>query len=414
MKLRKINIATILPAALLFFSCESFHDADLAKDIQYCSLDIELESPDYSISGEGLTVTVTNIDKGYSIEKETTGKSIHIDSIIPGIHNISISGAIEDQDKKKIFLNGERLKYPLIEDRETLQIEMKGSQLGPVIFKEIFYSGTANFYFRNQFYELYNNSEETVYLDGLFFADLYPTKATLMMPVWPPEDKGNYVYAERVWKFPGTGTEYPLAPGESCVISQFAANHKLPQYNPNSPIDGTSSEFEFNMNNKNYPDQKAPDMVHVFYDGKAEMGGAPQYLTSVFGGAYVIFRPNGDEIYDPVNNKSLQTKDLSKNSSIFAKVPIRYVWDAVEAGDNESMLKAKRVPGVLDAGMTYVGATYNSLGVARKKIGERADGTPLLQDTNNSTNDFDRGVVPQFRRYHSKMPSWNHTLKENK
>lgn len=413
MRLRKINIIQILSSVFLFFSCDSFHDADLAKDIQYSSLDIEIESPDYTISGEGLKIVITNIDKGNVIEKEMTGKTIHIDNIIPGIHNISINGATEDQDNKKIFLNGELMKYPLIKDQEAIKIEMKGSQLGPIIFKEIFYSGTANFYFRNQFYELYNNSQETVYLDGLFFANLHPTKATTVMPVWPPEDKGNYVYAIRIWQFPGNGTDYPLAPGESCVISQFAANHKLPQYNPDSPIDGTSSEFEFNMNNKNYPDQKAPDMVHVFNNGKADMGGSPQYLTSVFGGAFVIFKPNGNEVYDPVNNKSLQTKDLAEDYSIYAKIPVQYVWDAVEAGDNESMLKAKRVPGVLDAGMTYVGATYNSLGVARKKIGERADGTPLLEDTNNSTNDFDRGVVPQFRRYNSKMPRWNHTLKGN-
>jgi len=48
--------------------------------------------------------------------------------------------------------------------------------------------------------------------------------------------------------------------------------------------------------------------------------------------------------------------------------------------------------------------------VARKKIGENEDGTPILQDTNNSTDDFDRGVKPMLRRYGAKMPSWNHTL----
>lgn len=411
MNLNKINRLLILSFVFLFSSCDSFQDADQAKEIQYTRLEIEVESPDYDISGEGLKVVITNIDKGNVIEKEMTGKSIKIDNIIPGMHNISINGATKDQNNRKILLNGEKIKQPLINAEEKLTIKMKGSQLGPIIFKELFYSGTANFYFRNQFYELYNNSEETVYLDGLFFANLHPTKATTFMPIWPSGDQGNYVYAIRVWKIPGSGKEYPLAPGESCVISQFAANHKQPQYNPNSPIDGTSSEFEFNMNNKNYPDQKAPDMVHVFYDGKAEMGGSPQYLTSVFGGAFVLFKPNGNKVYDPVNDKSLQAVDLADEYSIYAKIPIDYIWDAVEAGDNESKLKAKRVPGVLDAGMTYVGATYNSLGVARKKIGTRVDGTPLLQDTNNSTNDFDRGVVPEFRRYNSKMPSWNHTLK---
>lgn len=80
-----------------------------------------------------------------------------------------------------------------------------------------------------------------------------------------------------------------VSASESCIISQFAANHQLDIYNPQSPIDGSSSEFEFNMNNPNFPDQAAYDMQHVFYQGKAEMGSIPQYLTSVFGGAYVIF-----------------------------------------------------------------------------------------------------------------------------
>ena len=250
-----------------------------------------------------------------------------------------------------------------------------------------------------------------IYLDGIYFANLHPGRPTTTLPQWPSEDNGEYAYAERVWKFPGNGTDYPLESGESVVISQFAANHQLELYNPDSPINGSSSEFEFNMNNKNFPDQPAFDMEHVFYNGSQAMGSVPQYLVSVFGGAYVIFRVPENETWDPVNNPNLNTKDLATTRTTrYAKIPIKYVLDAVEAGDNENMLAAKRVPGVLDAGMTYVGATYNSLGVTRKKIAENADGTPILMDTNNSTNDFERGVVPKFRRYGSKMPAWNHTL----
>ena len=217
-----------------------------------------------------------------------------------------------------------------------------------------------------------------------------------------------------------SGTEYPLAPGESCIISQFAANHQLDIYNPQSPIDGSSSEFEFNMNNPNFPDQAAYDMQHVFYQGKAEMGSIPQYLTSVFGGAYVIFRVPEGEAWDPVNDENMKTTDLSKpNSNVYyAKIPIKYVLDAVEAVNNESKMNAKRVPGVLDAGITWVGATYCGLGIARKlstdeegnPIIREETGTYIYQDTNNSTDDFERGVVPVMRRNGAKMPSWNHTL----
>jgi hypothetical protein len=305
--------------------------------------------------------------------------------------------------------------YFLKDGNEVLELEVSGLREYPLIFKEIFFSGTAPFYFRNQFYEIYNNSpDQVIYLDGVYFANLTPTTATTTLPLWPEEDGSNYAYGERLWKFPGSGTDYPLQPGESCVISQFAANHKLPQYNPDSPVDGSSSEFEFNMDNPNFPDQLALDMIHVFYNGEAVKGSMPQYLTSVFGGAYVIFKPLAGEAYDPAGNPSLSTVNLASTSTmLYAKIPVDYIIDAVEAGNNETMLNAKRMPSVLDAGMTYVGATYNSLGVARKKTGENPDGTPILQDTNNSTEDFERGVIPQFRRYGSKMPSWNHTLQGN-
>ena len=97
-------------------------------------------------------------------------------------------------------------------------------------------------------------------------------------------------------------------------------------------------------------------MVHVFYNGSSAMGTVPQYLTSVFGGAYVIFQIPENVPYDPVNDKNLQTRDLSSSSTkVYAKIPIRFVLDGVEAGHNETKVKAKRMPVVLDAGMTYVG-----------------------------------------------------------
>ena len=394
-------------------ACQPIGNALDTEEVEAISITIntKIDVPDYA-SSEDVVIELVNVAEKATYQAPMTGEKTIIDGVIPGIYSVNISGKGLNKDGELYYLNGGIQNHPILHSGDEFEVTISGGKLSPIVFKEIFYAGTNPRYFRNQFYELYNNSDHVEYLDGIYFCILHPGKAGLKLPIWPDEDMGKYVYSERLWKFPGTGKEYPLQPGESCVISQFAANHQLPIYSPNSPIDGSSSEFEFNMNNKNFPDQPACDMVHVFYDGKQDKGRSPQYLTSVFGAAYVIFRvPEGEE-YDPVNNTSLQAKDMSStNSSFYAKIPIRYVLDGVEAGDNETMLNAKRMPGVLDGGMTYVGDTYNSLGVARKKIGERPDGTPLLQDTNNSSKDFDRGVTPELRRYNSKMPSWNHTLK---
>ena len=57
------------------------------------------------------------------------------------------------------------------------------------------------------------------------------------------------------------------------------------------------------------------------------MGSIPQYLTSVFGGAYVIFRVPEGEAWDPVNDENMKTTDLSKpNSNVYyAKIHILMV-----------------------------------------------------------------------------------------
>ena len=126
----------------------------------------------------------------------------------------------------------------------------------------------------------------------------------------------------------------------------------------------------------------------VYNDGTNELS-IPFYLTSVFGGAYVLFQVPEDVDYRPWIGNKWQTVDLSSSSNtLYARVPVDYILDVVECGTKQSDLSGKRVPGFLDAGMTWVGGSYVGKSVARKMIGTRPDGSPIFQDTNNSTQDF--------------------------
>jgi hypothetical protein len=410
------KIAFLLFGALVIHACSVFEDAADAKKVEHITVSLKT---DFLVAGledfSNLKVTLNNYDEGIVIEKPFA-RDLAIGELIPGVYDILISGRAEDASGEAFLMSGSLERKALLVDGEEVSISADGVNVKPLIFKEIYYCGSKtpsnSNWFRDQFYEIYNNSLDVIYLDGLYFANLYPVAATATLPIWPEGDGNRFVYADRIWKVPGNGTEYPLGPGESFVISQFAANQQLDMYNPASPINCFPSEFEFNMNNANFPDQPAYDMVHVFYNGKAVMTGI-QYLTSVFGGAYVIFRvPEGD-IYDPVNDPDMQTKNLASGATIYGKIPVAYVLDGVEAVDNEAKAQYKRMPALLDAGATMIGETYVGQSVARKCIGQNPDGTPILQDTNNSTEDFDRNLIPQFRRYDSKMPVWNHTLSGN-
>lgn len=292
--MKKYLIYLFTLASTLLIGCDSFRDMSGTAEVNPITVDVYLDITVENISTlKDLTVKFDNYDEDLHYVKEVTDNSVKVDGIIPGIYSVTVSGTAIDTENNEYYINGNSVNAALFKHGSALNIEVQGLKVSPLIFKEIYYCGSrpekGGVYFRDQFYEIYNNSADILYLDGIYFANLTPGTATTKLPIWPEADGNNYAYGERVWKFPGNGTEYPLAPGESCIISQFAANHQLDIYNPQSPIDGSSSEFEFNMNNPNFPDQAAYDMQHVFYRGKAEMGSIPQYLTSVFGGAYVIF-----------------------------------------------------------------------------------------------------------------------------
>lgn len=90
--------------------------------------------------------------------------------------------------------------------------------------------------------------------------------------------------------------------------------------------------------------------------------------------------------------------------------PAEQLIDGVEMLPTRTALSMKRIPGFVDAGAASTEEIYVGKSVCRKVIWPTADGTPIYQDTNNSTEDFET-QVPQFRRNGEKMPAWNWSLK---
>lgn len=415
----KKYIAALLVATLsacVVAGCQGFGEASSAESIAPLDLKVGLSFDiDNLESVNDLKIKLENYSNGIHYEQSVTAtKSVTLTNIVPGIYTIAVSGTAYDKNGAEYYVNGNIVNKALYKGVDAVTVHISGLKVSPLVFKEIYYAGSKGRYFRDQFYEIYNNSGEVHYLDGLYFAQLFPTTATRNLPVWHIDDGGKMCYAERIWKFPGKGRDYPLKPGESAVLSQFAVNHQQEIYDLLSPVDGSHSEFEFNMDNPRYPDQPAINMVHVFYNGKSDKGTVPQFLTPVFGGAFVLFEVPAGVVWDPVSAE-WQNYVEGKPHSVKAKIPNEWVLDAVECVNGESYADAKRVSAVLDAGITWVGSTYCGLGVARKVMVENNDtlrrdnGALIFQDTNNSTDDFERGVIPVMHRYHSGVPSWNAT-----
>ena len=272
------HILLILTIVLCGVSCTGFDETRTAEKVSPLKVNVNLNIDVAQLGTvKNLIIKLDNYEDGYHYTRNADNADAILDSIVPGIYTISVSGTAFSTDGTEYFINGNAVNKALYKGVQSVDITLKGLKISPLVFKEIYYAGskppTGFGYFRDQFYEIYNNSNDVQYLDGVYFAQLAPNVANKSkLPVWAGGVNNDVCYAERIWQFPGNGHDYPLQPGESAVIAQLAVNHKLPVYNPNSPVDCSHAEFEFFPFNNRFPDGKAINMIHVFYDGKPEFG----------------------------------------------------------------------------------------------------------------------------------------------
>lgn len=146
-----------------------------------------------------------------------------------------------------------------------------------------------------------------------------------------------------------------------------------------------------------------PNLTYIFYTSLNRT----QWLTSVFGASFVIYKaPDGTTVNEDYYKDAAHYQTEVEKTAKYAKIPADWILDGVELLTNMSAMHMKRVPGFVDAGGTSVEATYCGKTVSRKVVEKRADGTPKYQDTNNSTEDFQINDKPAIRRNGEKVPSW--------
>ena len=389
----------ILALSLLtVLACSQFEEVNKAREVEPVSANVRLYlDPASGIPApDSYTVRFINYDEKFEVTKQASADGkVTVDGLIPGLYNVSVA-AEKKSSGFTYYYSGAATNKVILND-QMITINVDASAAGALVFKEIYYNGAPGYYFKDQFYEIYNNSEDVQYVDGLCIGTLQPATAATTQYKWivPDGHPENYVYLGAVWQIPGSGHDYPLQPGESFIIAQLAMNH--PTISPNSPVDLSKAEFEtFIVNQTVNPDN--PESVNMILKIDFNVFGT-QWLSSVFGCAYVIFYP--DREFD--NGTWVQPEGYTTQAKEF---PISCIIDGVELVNNATKINQKRMPTKLDAGVTYTGATYNGKSVSRK-LRETVGGRNVYQDTNNSTEDFQVNDVAVVRRDGVGIPSWS-------
>lgn len=373
------------------------------------SINVKVDETNIAAAGikspESYDVTISNFATGTAIEAKTENGLATATGIVPGVYTVTVS-ATQNEGGFTYTIAGSESNVSLITDGAEVVVRVDAVKEAALVFKEIYYTGVKDFYFRDQFYEIYNNSTEVVYADSLCIAEtVFASYDKSIIYEWPIENADQYVFAKVVWQIQGDGHTYPIKPGESFVISQWATNHKAESLSKGvSPVDLTGAEFEAieketTFNGLTLTDNPAINMKKVIQAGFA----MPQWLTSVSGSQYIIFKPS-----KPLKNEDfLSAKNADNSLAVAREIPISCIIDAVQTVSDETGMNVLGLPKVLDAGAIWCSGQYVGESIARKIKETRPDGTKVYQDSNNTTNDFEVKKDPQVRRYDAKVPSWN-------
>lgn len=227
-----------------------------------------------------------------------------------------------------------------------------------LMINEIYYCGAdySTFYFYDQFVEIYNSSEDTLYLDGTILTRNYPTTTVV-----PGIEEIDFVRAIYAFQFPGTpvtGREYPIYPNQYVVVAADAVDHSVWA---DRAVDLSGADWEFfNPLGSDYDVPGIPNVVNI----KPDSGIDFMINLSHNGVVFATGEEYGFEEYD--------------EGKIRVTLPLYTVIDGVEYASSSD--KTKEITVRVDAGFAGLGCTkYSGQSTERREIGI---------DSNNSTFDF--------------------------
>ena len=410
MNLKRVSLTRLIALLLLIsviVSCDS--DEDI-PNLGNLGIQVTLASGLSDISLADIDVTITHIidNSTLTMNTDTSGLVTFFD--IP----VGTYTAVVAHSTDEYTLSGTANNI-IIARQETAAatVEVNAvNQDGGLVIKEIYTSGSGFVtLFKDSFIEIFNNSSETLYADGMYIANLFGDFGrTGDVSVYSVLTDKNYVYTDVMSQIPGTGTDYPVAAGKSIVIALNAINYKEASANPDGELDNTDATLEHysidwleargRTGNSffEFDNPAVPNMINTYIFEATNFFRLSTPGSIVLVSSDVTFDASGIVDY---------TKPGATTTSKLMKIAVESVVDGVDILDNSGAADYKRMPSVIDGGFTYLTAdgaiSYTGLS-NRRKIDEVATarfGRTILLDTNNSTVDFEAIAFPDKYGYNN-------------
>lgn len=435
MYMKRIQLLFLCIMLTTFSACKKNELSDVKPVTLSLKIALDESVINYNFSPANTEIKLTNLINGQVNKLKTDDKGmLNIASLSPGDYDIeatlvisandysTITGDLQTED---VTFSGLLKGQSIVKATNDLILKINTGRIGDWVFKQIYYAGshTSNgALFRDVFFEIYNNSNELMYADSLYFSQAFglntkttslDASLTYLRPNkqydWSKSIGNNvnranedYIYAKTMYMIPGTGKSYPVKPGESLIIAATAINHKAPYTNlegiavtvkdPSLTVDLSKADFEVYLGNEPGINPLATDIDNPAVPNLKVIsrGGDRDLILQPTGrDAYVIFKTNED-----INNfakiPTPEEKEINITTNLYIRVPSKYILDAVETQPPVVTNQfPKKLESSLDATFTFVkDGQYSSQSLIRKTA-KIVNGRRILKDTNSSSNDFE-------------------------
>ncbi|MDE6207409.1 MAG: DUF4876 domain-containing protein [Muribaculaceae bacterium] len=389
----------ILLFTLPLLSCSDDVPAASSVDIKIV---VELPEQFSGHAAESSTFHITNLSTGNTIDITRNGSYAATVSVSPGLYTIRYDGTATLDGAPEVAIHAS-VSSVTISAPTTVSLPAYATvETDDLIISEIFFTGTlqtsGNSYNGDQYFKLYNNTDHVIYADGLvIFESLFLTTEKFN---YEPNIINSAVSVDALYAIPGSGKNYPVAPGESLLIADIAIDHRT--INPNS-LDLSHADFEW------YDVSTSPMYTDIDNPAVPNLDKWYCYTQTIWQlhdrgfKAYGLARiPEGKDAFMAAHYYTVDYENITVAGAFpMTKrgywLPNDMVVDVVNLSI-ESNYQWNVTDPSLDSGYTYCGTINNDKtryfhSVRRKFLAKDGDRI-VLADTNNSGDDFNPFVVP--------------------
>lgn len=369
-----------------------------------------------SVSGLSVRLSKSGSSDAPLIATTSAAGDVTFTNLLDGLYTASVERTLSTAEQNRlsasdrdatVFAGGVTMAVSP-PNTPTASMALVAARRGGLVISELFgYWGTPIPYNWGSYIEIYNNSDSTLYLDGMYLAATPfnilhdDTRASCDEPAYAPyRTDSTTLWVQSGLQFPGTGSQYPVLPGQARVYAADALNHRLASGSDRYP-DLSKAQFEQVGNDADTDNPTAANMLRAF----SMSTGANGRGLRVVEGAWALMRSTAmSRVREATLNpyKAQTGAGVPFTPQVVYGIPRDEIVDLVGIDDSPDFkaylatttLKSTLCQPFLASAFDRAAAevydpNYRPGAIRRRSLGKTADGRDILMRTRTSARDLE-------------------------